>query len=135
MGAGLYYATWYPQKWLPRSGKIPYDLDAGLKSSMKRTASLSRRLARTIFHSMAKYGPKLDRQQLLLGRLVDTAAELLTISLSAARAYQLGDKRSIQTAQYLCDRGIHRCEQLLNSNGKAPDNLGYSLARKLLDQK
>ncbi|GAA5481670.1 acyl-CoA dehydrogenase family protein [Haloferula sargassicola] len=135
VGAGLHYAAWYPQKWLPRSGKIPYDLDAGLKASMKKTASLSRRLARAIFHSMAKYGPKLDRQQLLLGRLVDTAAELLTLSLSAARAHQLGDKRSIQIAQYICDRGIHRCEQLLSSNGKAPDKLGYALSQTLLKEK
>ncbi len=132
VSAGLHYARWYPQRWLPVSGKLPHDLDGGLKSSMRRTASLSRRLARAIFHSMARYGPKLDRQQLLLGRLVDTAAELLTMSVSAARAHHLGDRHSIQIAQYICDRGAHRCEQLLSANGKAPDKSGYSLARSLL---
>jgi hypothetical protein len=31
---------------------------------------------------MARYGPKLDRQQLLLGRLVDIGAELYAMSAS-----------------------------------------------------
>lgn len=130
--AGLYYAGWYPQRWLPFTTGLPGDLDPELKSGLKQAASMSRRLARSIFHSMAKYGPKLDRQQLLLGRLVDTGSEILTMALSAARAHHLGDDKSLQLARYICQRGVHRCEQLLGSNGQAPDKAGYQLARTLL---
>ena len=130
--AGLFYAAWYPQRWLPLASGLPSSLDSELRSSLKSAASLSRELARTIFHSMAKHGPKLDRQQLLLGRLVDVGAELLAMSVSASRAHALGDARSLELARYICKRGHHRCRQLFDSAAHAPDTPGYRLAQSLL---
>ncbi|MBB5351033.1 hypothetical protein HNR46_001267 [Haloferula luteola] len=133
VSAGLHYAAWYPLKWLPRplaSRQLPSDLHPQLRHSLLQTASLSRRLARSIFHAMAHFGPKLESQQLLLGRLVDTAAELLVMSLSIARAHHLGDSRSRQIAHYLSRRGAHRCHQWLA--GKDPDQVRLQLARSLL---
>ena len=130
--AGLFYAGWYPGRCLPGSTGIPGTLDPRLASSLRAAAAMSRRLARTIFHSMARHGPKLDRRQLLLGRLVDTGAELLAMSVSASRAHVLGDEQSIQTARYICQRGLQRCNNLLHHKG--PDKEGYQLARSLLEE-
>ena len=132
MKAGLFYAKWYPVRWLPASSHLPHDLDSGLAKGMRDVAKLSRKLARTLFHSMAKNGPKLERRQLLLGRLVDIGSELLAMSAAAAYAHALGDERSIQTARFVCRRGKQRIEALFTEASKAPDSDAYRLAKKLL---
>lgn len=131
--AGLYYARWYPARWLPSSGHIPQDLDSGLKRGLRDVAKLSRKLARTLFHSMALNGPKLERRQLLLGRLVDIGAELFAMSVSVARAHTLGDTRSIETAIYICQRGKRRIESLFVDASHSPDKTAYRLAKTLLN--
>ena len=132
--AGLFYSVWYPKKWLPTTSGLPNDLDSKLASSLRKVSALSRKLARTILHSMAYYGPGLEKKQLLLARLVDIATELLTISLSAAHAHALGDKKSLDTARYIAKRGINRCQILFSENGKAPDAEGYALAQSLMGE-
>lgn len=131
--AGLFYSLWYPKKFLPTTYGLPNDLDTQLARSLRKVSSLSRKLARTILHSMARHGPGLERKQLLLARLVDIATELLTISLAAARAHALGDRQSLDTARYIAKRGITRCETLFAENGTAPDSEGYKLAQSLME--
>lgn len=122
ISAGTFYAGWYPMRWLPRP-----------ESGQRRIiASLSRRLARALFHSMARHGPKLEKKQLLLGRLVDIGAELFAMSASLARAEMLGDERSLELARYICKRGKRRVEDLFTNLSKAPDDEGYRLAGHLL---
>ena len=130
--AGLFYATWYPARWLPSFPGLPDQLDPGLRSGMRDVASLSRRLARTLFHSMARNGPKLERRQLLLGRLVDIGSELLAMSCAAAYAHSLGDEESVQTARYVCKRGKRRIQALFTEASNAPDADAYRLAKRML---
>jgi hypothetical protein len=82
---------------------------------------------------MARYGPKLERQQLLLGRLVDVGAELLTMSVSAARAHALRDQKSIQLASYICHRGQQRAAHWFSEASHSPDTEAYRLAKSLLE--
>ncbi len=131
--AGFFYVGWYPSRWLAINQGIPADLDPTLAASLRNVATLSRKLARTIFHSMARHGAKLDRQQLLLGRLVDIGSELLTMSVSASHAHTLGDEKSLQLARYICHRGRRRAQTLFSDAGHAPDAEGYRLARALLE--
>jgi hypothetical protein len=56
------------------------------KSALDYVAGASRRLARALFHAMAKHGPKLERQQLTLGRLVEIGTELFAITATALYA-------------------------------------------------
>ncbi len=129
--AGLFYAAWYPKRWLPLPAHLPSGLDPELKRGLRDVARLSRKLARTLFHSMARHGPKLERRQLLLGRLVDIGAELLAISTSAARAHALGDETSLATARYIARRGKHRIQALFTAASNSPDTDAYRLAKNL----
>ena len=51
-----FYAHWYPGLLLPRGG-APSDFTPAFKSALAYAAKTSRRLARTLFHAMAKNGP------------------------------------------------------------------------------
>lgn len=133
--AGLFYAAWYPKRWLPLPPDLPAGLDPELGRGMRDVAKLSRRLARTLFHAMARNGPKLERRQLLLSRLVDAGAELLAMAASAARAHALGDASSLATARFICHRGKRRVEALFAEAASAPDAEAYRLAKAMLEDK
>ncbi|MDX1680842.1 MAG: acyl-CoA dehydrogenase family protein [Akkermansiaceae bacterium] len=128
--AGIFYAGWYPRRWLPLGGGLPRGLDRGLKRELRKSVGLSRKLARSIFHAMALHGPKLERRQLLLARLVDTGAELLVVFTSAAHAHALGEDKSIELARYIARRGNQRARTLLAGSGT--DAASTRLARLLL---
>jgi alkylation response protein AidB-like acyl-CoA dehydrogenase len=83
--AGGFYALWYPRLYLPAAG-VPSDLTPACKPALAYVSRTSHRLARTLFHAMAKNGPKLERQQLLLGRVVDIGTELFAITATALYA-------------------------------------------------
>src|SRR5258707_7849644 len=85
--AAGFYATWYPKQWLsPLASGSGAGIDPVLSPHLRFAADSSRRLAREIFHAMARHGPKLERQQVLLGRFVDIGAEIFAIGSSCARA-------------------------------------------------
>jgi alkylation response protein AidB-like acyl-CoA dehydrogenase len=86
-----FYAHWYPGLLLPRGG-APSDFTPALKPALAYVAKTTRRLARTLFHAMAQHGPKLERQQLTLGRIVDIGTELYAIAATALYADALVKK-------------------------------------------
>jgi alkylation response protein AidB-like acyl-CoA dehydrogenase len=83
--AAAFYAHWYPGLMLPRGG-VPGDLTPAFKSELAYVSRTSRRLARALFHAMVKHGAKLERQQLLLGRLVDIGTELFAVAATVLYA-------------------------------------------------
>src|SRR6184192_1874294 len=84
--SGSFYTRWYPKQWF---GGSPGNLDhlhADLHEYVNYAASTSKKLARGLFHAMARFGPKLDREQLLLSRFVGIATELFAISATCSFA-------------------------------------------------
>ncbi len=81
--SGKFYAGWYPKQWLPGGAGELKGLHDDLQAHVHYAARTSRRLARGLFHAMARFGPKLDREQLLLSRFVGAATELFAISAAA----------------------------------------------------
>src|SRR4051812_28908919 len=68
--SGKFYAGWYPRQWLPASAGDLDKVHSDLRPYIRYAASTSKRLARGLFHAMTRFGPKLEREQLLLSRFV-----------------------------------------------------------------
>lgn len=137
-----FYAHWYPGLFLPRGG-APADFTPAFKSALAYVQRTSRRLARTLFHAMAKHGPKLEREQLLLGRLVDIGTELFAMSATALYADALvkrGDAQQPRAeVEQLALSFFAGARQRIGASfaGLAhnPDRRNYALARSLLDER
>jgi alkylation response protein AidB-like acyl-CoA dehydrogenase len=137
--AGLFYAKWYPKQWLPFGGSVPRGVPDRLAAHLRYTSRTSRKLARRLFHAMAKNGPKLEREQVLLGRFVDIGAELYAMVATCSRAAKLAgegpaDQRDeiIQLADYFCASARLRIDQLFDGLGANVDRQGYKLAQSVL---
>jgi alkylation response protein AidB-like acyl-CoA dehydrogenase len=90
--SGAYYAFWYPKLWLGW-GRFPrYGEFGPLATHIRFVNRACRRLARTLFHSMIRFGPKLEKRQAVLGRLVEIGAELLAVTAACSRAYSMYKK-------------------------------------------
>lgn len=138
--AGLHYALWYPQRYLPRPTHRPDDLHPELRECLRPITRHTRHLSRALFHAMIRNGPKLEKRQLLLGRFVDIATELFAMATSVSRAQSLQDEHddplnshARDLARYICQRGDRRIRHLFQEIRKAPDRTSYKLAQTLLD--
>src|SRR5215203_3711520 len=89
-----FYATWYPRLWVGLRGRLGYGEFGPLATHMRFVNRSCRRLARTLFHCMVRFGPKLEKRQVVLGRLVEIGAELLAITAACSRALALAQRGS-----------------------------------------
>src|SRR5436305_5723058 len=87
--SGKFYAGWYPRQWMPTGAGDLDKLHTDLRPHVRYAARTSKKLARGLFHAMARFGPKLDREQLLLSRFVGIATELFAISATCSFAQWL----------------------------------------------
>jgi len=143
--AGVFYAGWYPKQWLPfAEGSGVWGLGSGVSvRHLRYVARTNRRLARVIFHAMLRNGPKLERQQLLLGRFVDIGAELFAITATCLRGARLLNSQNANSGEqnlpglidYFCSAARLRIEQHFHDLHHNSDPAGYRLAQKLLAQK
>src|SRR5881296_1742404 len=138
--SGKFYAGWYPRQWLPNgAGKID-NLHETLRGHVNYAARTSKRLARGLFHAMARFGPKLDRQQLLLSRFVGIATELFAISATCSYAHWLlgQDKPAdevLALADYFCRSSRMRINNHFAGAHRNVDRRGYQLTQDLLASK
>jgi alkylation response protein AidB-like acyl-CoA dehydrogenase len=140
--AARFYATWYPAKWLPT---VLSDTDASvhpqIAPELRRVKRLSHKLSRAIFHAMLWYGPKLEREQLVLGRLVDIGTELFVLSTAVSFAEaKLEDSMSsahtvddvLRLVKYLGRLTEDKTRVLFGSVFSGADHEGYKVAQGLL---
>jgi len=138
VGAGLFYASWYPQQWLPSLGSV--DAHPALAKHLKFARRTAKRLARSLFHAMALNGPALEKQQVLLGRFVDIGTELFALTATCARAEakwkeakSLEEKESLlQLVECFCQQSRLRIARHFAGLRHNADRAGYKLAQGVL---
>src|SRR5437879_3876680 len=135
--SGKFYAGWYPRQWMPNgAGKID-NLHETLRAHVNYAARTSKRLARGLFHAMARFGPKLDREQLLLARFVGIATELFAISATCSFAQhkiESGEPADeiLSVANYFCRSARIRIANHFAGTARNVDRRGYDLTQELL---
>jgi hypothetical protein len=134
--AGAFYSTWYPRQWLPGTPSTA-GLDPALAKHIRYVAKTSRKLARKMFHAMLSYGPKLEREQMLLGRFVDIGTELFAIAASATRAQSLLDKdldpnEVLPLVHHFAAEARARISSDFRGIHDNRDRMGYRLAQQML---
>ena len=91
---------------------------------------------------MVRFGPKLEREQVLLGRFVEIGTELYAIAASCARAQALlrrGEKEQsaglIELVDYFCRSSRLRIERAFDGLRHNADRAGYRVAQSILREK
>jgi len=137
--AAGFYAKWYPQQWLPPlGGEGSNEFHPVLARHTRFAANASHRLARWLFHAMASHGPKLEREQVLLGRFVDIGAEIFAIATSCARAQSMlrtdenTKKDLLALADYFCCAARLRIDRMFYGAKHNVDLRGKKLAQRVL---
>jgi hypothetical protein len=133
--AALFYARWYPRLLVPRRSNLEErtsKVRKQFRGHLRFIEGHSRKLARHLFHAMVLFGPKLERQQLTLGRFVDIATELFAMTATCARASALNDDEVIRLADYFCCMAKFRVANLFRELHLNEDRHGYKLAQTLL---
>jgi hypothetical protein len=133
--AARYYARWYPKLWLPRRA-IPQakTLPRSLKRHLRFVERASRMLARDLFHMLLRHRQGLQRKQQVLGRLVDSGAELFAMTAVLSRA--AAPDRPVgceELADLFCRQARRRIKGWHKEIYCNDDRFAYRRARDLLD--
>ncbi len=133
-----FYLLWYPKLWIGIRGWLGYGEFGRLATHVRFAERNSRRLARTLFHSMVRFGPRLEKKQAVLGRLVEIGAELLAIAASCARAQAMLKKNPKETgprelADVFSRQARRRVEEKFRAIRHNDDDVTYTTARHVLD--
>src|SRR5437879_4111532 len=136
--AGLFYAWWYPSRWLGWSWWPKYAAFGPLATHVRYVERGSRRLARSVFHAMLRFGPKLEYRQAVLFRLVDAAAELFAMAASCARAQWLlgkdpaAGRRAVRVTDLFCRQARARVRAKFRGLWRNEDVPTYRVAQEVL---
>jgi hypothetical protein len=136
-GVLAFYGLWYPRQWIPRPFR--YSGFGSLTKHIRFVDRSSRRLARTLFHKMVRYGAGLQRRQLLLFRGVDIAAELFAMAAVVCRVQMLvrtgrpHSDTATALADLYCRQARRRVRDLFDAMKSNDDEAMYRTARRVLD--
>ena len=136
-GSGSFYSRWYPRQYLKSDAGDLSKLHASLRPHVQYGAATSKKLARGLFHSMMRFGPKLDREQLLLSRYVGVATELFAMNATCSYAQHLINSgrpvdEILAVANYFCESARSRIDHHFAGTSKNADARGYALVQELL---
>ncbi|HEX6617946.1 MAG TPA: acyl-CoA dehydrogenase family protein [Gemmatimonadales bacterium] len=133
----LFYAGWYPRLWLGVRGRLGYGELGSLATHVRFVDRASRKLARTLFHAMVRFGPKLEKRQAVLGRLVEIGAELLAITAACSRAHAMvrrdpANRGPVELADLFSRQARRRIEERFAAVFDNDDTRTYAVAQEVL---
>jgi alkylation response protein AidB-like acyl-CoA dehydrogenase len=140
-GLGVHMAGWVPGLLVGR-GRLPgaFGEFGGLAKHLRFVERASRKLGRTLFVAMARYGPKLEKRQSVLFRMVDIGAELFAMSCACVYAQHLmkqdpSNQGPGRMASLFCRQSRRRVKLLFSQVFDNDDAITYRVAQEVLDGK
>ena len=136
--AGIYYAWWYPSRWIGWGFWPKYAAFGSLAGQLRYVDRGARRLARNVFHAMVRFGPKLEYRQAVLFRLVDIGAELFAMAATCSRARGLlksdptAGARAVALADLFCREARARIAARYARLWHNDDTRTYRVAQEVL---
>jgi alkylation response protein AidB-like acyl-CoA dehydrogenase len=132
-----FYTGWYFKQWFNSSLWSQHDEMGALADHYKYVHSTAHRLARTIFHKMGMYQDKLERKQVLLGKLVEVGTELFAIASSCSFAKMMitknpDDRTPVMLADMFSRDASRRIEGLFASLSDNDDDLMNIVGKAVL---
>jgi len=137
LGLGTHLVGWYP-KLVAGWGRWPrYDEFGELARHLRYVDRAARKLGRTLFYAMARFGPKLERRQSVLFRLVDVGAELFAMSAACVHAQHLmkenpNDPSPARLADVFCRHAKRRIAHSFSQVFANHDGITYRVAQETL---
>ena len=131
--AAPFYLTWYPGTWI--SSMKSYAGFGRLETHLEYLDRATRRLGRTIFHAMVRFGPKLEKRQMVLFRAVDIGAELYAMASTISRAKMLaeqGNAEAMELAEVFCRESRDRVEASFRALYGQHDATLYRVAQRVV---
>jgi alkylation response protein AidB-like acyl-CoA dehydrogenase len=131
-----FYPGWYLARWIGR-GDMPtaYTEFGKLGRHLRWAERRTRHLGRMLFHAMVRFGPKLERRQMVLFRGVDIGADLFAMTAACVRARMLAQQGQHQATE-LADLFCREARQRIRTNfarfyGKN-DGVIYRVSQRVL---
>jgi alkylation response protein AidB-like acyl-CoA dehydrogenase len=133
--AAPFYLTWYPTRWIGAGRFKRYGEFGRLARHLRYIERATRKLGRAIFHAMVRFGPKLERKQMVLFRAVDIGAELFAMSAACVRAQMLakrGNREALELADLFCREAAERIAVHFDQFYGPNDEALYKVAMRVL---
>jgi hypothetical protein len=130
-----FYATWYPARWLSSLVPASYGEFGPLARHLRYARRATNRLGRTLFHAMVRFGPKLEKRQMVMFRAVEIGAEIYAMAASCVRAQMLankGEKGALTVADAFCRESRARIDRNFRLLFGPNDTALYGLATEVL---
>jgi hypothetical protein len=134
-----HYAAWYPVQWIYRAPQRPQGvpIPSRLEPHLRYTEKCAHRLARNLFHAMARYQQGLEKKQQVLTRLVNIGTDLFAISVTCSRAIALltknpQDSGPIELADLFSRQARRRIERQFRALFRNDDRFTYHVAQETL---
>ncbi|HWV58322.1 MAG TPA: acyl-CoA dehydrogenase, partial [Longimicrobiales bacterium] len=138
LGLGVHVARWYAGNAVGWGRWPRYSEYGELARHIRFCDRAARRLARTLAYAMAWHGPRLEKRQSVLFRLVDIGAEIFAMSATCVRARSLlaedpSNRGAITLADTFCRGAARRIRASFASVFDNDDTANYRVARSVLD--
>ena len=137
--AGSFYSKWLPGLLTGRGQSPSAFTEFGELAGHVRFAERgSRKLARSIFYLMTRFGGGLEKKQARLGRIVDVGAELFAISAAVVYANTIASEHPERAAEareladLFCKQARRRVDQRFHALWYNDDEDGYAAAQNVL---
>jgi len=136
--SAAFYGWWYPSRWIGWSVWPRYSEFGKLARHVRFVDRAARKLARSVFHSMVRFGPKLELRQSVLFRLVDVAGELFAMAATCSRAQRMLERdrvagaRAVRLADLFCRQARRRVRSKFGGLRRNEDVPTYKFAQEIL---